>query len=408
MVDFNDIKKYFINTQIPENMLDRGQIVLNNFLKPIKILFEQKNIPEIGWSCHGVGRSGFLTAPQPKAPGGSIMYVLSNYLAKAILKNFGLPNIDSAIVVPVATGMSLTLTLAALKPDLSNHQNKRKILIPRLDHKSILKSIEFLGLEKKIIEGKVFGDAVRIPYEDIENAYDEECFAILSFTSFFPPREADDIKAISKLAKEKELVHIIINAYGVQSPKWMKLIRSAIDAGRVDAIIQSTDKNFLTPIGGAVIASPKEEIIEKISRTYPGRASATPVVNFLISMLSLGRKGYQELIEEQEKNRKLLEDKLGKLASKIGERVMKIDNAVAVAITLNTLKEENLTALGGALYNLRVTGPRVYNPKVKKFGTCCEKYTTPYIVMNAAIGAKEEDILQAVKRLEKSYEQVTK
>ena len=57
-----------------------------------------------------------------------------------------------------------------------------------------------------------------------------------------------------------DLVHIVINAYGVQSPEWMKLIRSAIDAGRVDVIIQSTDKNFLTPIGGAVIASPYKEI----------------------------------------------------------------------------------------------------------------------------------------------------
>ena len=116
----------------------------------------------------------------------------------------------------------------------------------------------------------------------------------ISLTSFFPPREHDDIKEISKFAKEKNLVHIIINAYGVQCPEWMKLIRSAIDAGRVDVIIQSTDKNFLTPVGGAVIASPHEEVITKISQAYAGRASAAPVVNFLISMLSLGINGYQK------------------------------------------------------------------------------------------------------------------
>ncbi|TFF88307.1 MAG: O-phosphoseryl-tRNA(Sec) selenium transferase, partial [Promethearchaeota archaeon] len=200
---------------------------------------------------------------------------------------------------------------------------------------------------------------------------------------------------------------IIINAYGVQSPYWMKLIRSSIDAGRVDAVIQSTDKNFLTPVGGAIIASPSKEIIEKISRTYPGRASATPVVNFLISMLSLGKQGYQKLIYKQQENRKLLEEKLKEFADEIGERVMEIKNPVAVAMTLNHSKAENLTALGGALYNLRVTGPRVYNPQEKRFGTCSNNYKTPYIVMNAAIGAREQDILNAVERLKKSFHQIT-
>ena len=118
MVDFNKISEFFKNSSIPQNMLDRGQIVINNFLKPIKTLFEQKSVPKEPWSdeqiefllltlsnmdtdkdnnaarvgereariasklhiktsagfCHGVGRSGFLTAPQPKAPWG-INYV---------------------------------------------------------------------------------------------------------------------------------------------------------------------------------------------------------------------------------------------------------------------------------------------------------------------------------------------
>lgn len=434
-------------------MLDRGQIVLNNFMKPIKTLFEQKSVPKEPWSdeqiefllrtlsnmdtdkdsnaarvgereariasklhlqtsagfCHGVGRSGFLTAPQPKAPGGSIMYEISNYLARDILRSYGLPNIKEAIVVPLCTGMSLSLTLGALRPDGDKKYSSRKktVLIPQIDHKSLLKSIELMGLKTKIIKGKIFGDAVRIPTEDIETNIDNDCYAIISITSFFPPREPDNIKEISKLAQEKDLVHIIINAYGVQSPEWMKLIRSAIDAGRVDAIIQSTDKNFLTPVGGSLIASPTKENIIKISQTYAGRASATPVVNFLISMLSLGINGYQKLIEEQQQNRKLLEEKLSIVAKNLNERILEIYNPVAVALSLENLKEEHLFAIGGALYNLRVTGPRVYNPKESAFGTCCENYPTPYIVMNAAIGSKKEDIVSAVERFEKAYKQIT-
>ena len=454
LVDFNEIIGYFKNSTIPQNILDRGNLVLNNFLAPIRILFEQKSMPMEPWAedqisfflhtlsnmdtdkdnkasrvgereariasrlhlltssgfCHGVGRSGYLTASQPKAPGGSIMYEISNYLARDFLKRFGLPNIQKAIITPLCTGMSLALCLGALKPNWNNKNlmEKRKVIVPQVDHKSLLKAFDLIGAYPKIVEGKLFGDAVRVPIEDIINNYDEECFAIISITGFFPPREHDNIKEISKFARDKNLVHIIINAYGVQSPDWMKLIRAGIDAGRVDAIIQSTDKNILTPIGGAIIASPQKQIIKKVSQAYAGRASATPIVNFLISALSLGIKGYKDMVVKQQKNRKLLEEKLQILAQDLDERILKVFNPVAVAMTLNHLNEEHLSALGGALYNLRVTGPRVYNPKQKSFGTCCGEYKHPYIVMNAAIGASTEDILSAVERLKKAYSQILK
>ncbi len=449
MVDFSKIVDSFKSSAIPQNMLNRGQLVLNNFLKPIKILFEQKSVPKEPWSdeqiefllqvlsnmdtdkddnaarvgereariasklhlktsagfCHGVGRSGFLTAAQPKAPGGSIMYEITNYLARNFLKNFGLPNIQKAIVCPLCTGMSLALCLGALKPDYNDKAliNKKTVLFPQIDHESILKAFALMGFKAKLIKGKVFGDAVRVPIEDIKANLDENCFAVVSITSFFPPRENDNLKEISKFAKENELVHIIINAYGVQSPEWMSLIRSAIDAGRVDAIIQSTDKNFLTPIGGAVIASPSKETILRISQAYAGRASATPIVNFLISMLSLGINGYQELIKKQKDNRRLLEEKLKETAIRVNERVLDVFNPVAVALSLNNLKKEQLFSLGGALYNLRVTGPRVYNTDKNQFGTCCDHYPTPYIVMNSAIGAESKDIILAIERFEKVY-----
>ena len=453
MFDFNKIIDYFKSTSIPQNMLDRGQLVLNNFLKPMKTLFEQRSVPQKPWSegqiefllqmlsnmdtdkddkasrvgereariasslhlktssgfCHGIGRSGFLTAPQPKAPGGSIMYELSNYLALNFLRKFGMSNIKKAIVVPQCTGMSLALCLGALRPNWNKKKliNKRTVIVPQIDHKSLIKAINLMGMRIKTVEGKIFGDAVRIPIEDIEASLDSDCFAVISLTSFFPPREHDNIKEISKFAKKNDLVHIVINAYGVQSPEWMKLIRVGIDAGRVDAIIQSTDKNVLTPVGGAIIASPSEEIITKISQAYAGRASAAPIVNFLISMLSLGIEGYQKLLREQQHNRKLLENKLKGVAEKINEKILDVFNPVAVAVSLNNLKKEQLFALGGALYNLRVTGPRVYNPEESVFGTCSTEYITPYIVMNAAIGASSEDIISAVERFEKAYDQIT-
>jgi len=452
LIDFNNIIEYFKATLITQNMLNRGQLVLNKFLKPIKILFEQKAVPKEPWTdeqiefflqtlsnmdtdkdieaarvgereariasklhnktsqgfCHGVGRSGFLTAPQPKAAGGSIMYELTNYLARDFLKKFGLPNVESAIVVPLCTGMSLALCLGALRPDWNEEElkNRRTVLLPQIDHNSILKGLDLVGVKRKTVAGKILGDAVRIPIEDIKANIDQNCFAIISTTSFFPPREHDDIKEISRFAEENDLVHIVINAYGVQSPEWMKLIRSGIDAGRIDAIIQSTDKNVLTPIGGAIIASPNKDIITKISQTYAGRASATPIVNFLISILSLGVEGYQNLIQNQKENKILLQKRMKNIAEKFNERLLDVFNPIAVAMSLKSLKGDQISKLGGALYNLRVTGPRVYNPKENIFGTCCSNYLTPYIVMNAAIGATSQDIILAVNRLEKAYYQI--
>lgn len=41
--------------------------------------------------------------------------------------------------------------------------------------------------------------------------------------------------------------------------------------GRVDAFVQSTDKNFLVPVGGCVIASHDEKFVTEVSQTYPGK-----------------------------------------------------------------------------------------------------------------------------------------
>ena len=141
---------------IPDPMLKRGLLVLRAKLKPIRVLFEQRRVPEHGWDdevidflltifslmdtdkdpesarigerearvaspliselahafCHGVGRSGNVTAPQPKAAGGSLMYLFANKLALDMLQRMGAPNLKSACVVPVATGMAIGLAVS--------------------------------------------------------------------------------------------------------------------------------------------------------------------------------------------------------------------------------------------------------------------------------------------------------
>lgn len=39
----------------------------------------------------------------------------------------------------------------------------------------------------------------------------------------------------------------------------------------MDAFIQSTDKNFMVPVGGAIVAGFDENFIDAVSKTYPGK-----------------------------------------------------------------------------------------------------------------------------------------
>lgn len=75
---------------------------------------------------------------------------------------------------------------------------------------------------------------------------------------------------LSTLCKNHNIPHIINNAYGIQSSKIVHLISESCRLGRVDAFIQSTDKNFMVPVGGAIVASQDKNLIKEISNLYPG------------------------------------------------------------------------------------------------------------------------------------------
>ena len=341
---------------IPKSILDRGLTVISTESQPIKLLFEQRRIPEKGWNDsqieaflnllssmdsdkdskavfvgeregrvaspavsklafgfhHGIGRSGSLNVAQPKAAGGSLMYYFANKLATDALKRFGAPNLKKAVVFPVATGMTLALALIAAR-DLTGG---KEVVYPQIDLRTPSKAIHLAGLREKKVPGEVCADAVNVPSEEIEKALNQNTAAILSTTTFFSPREPDKIKEIARIAAEKNVPHIINNAFGVQSRQIMKLVRGAVDAGRVDAVIQSTDKNFLAPVGGAIAASPNEEFLNAVSENYVGRATAGPVAQFLAATLSIGLRGYEELRDQQEENRRFLEASLKAVAER--------------------------------------------------------------------------------------------
>nr|MDO8114480.1 O-phosphoseryl-tRNA(Sec) selenium transferase [Candidatus Sigynarchaeota archaeon] len=446
---FKDLLREKLKDLMDKGILERGLIVLDDLLDPIKQVLDQRSIPDAGWNekqlrlffdllssmdtdkdesaarvgeregrtvndyvlslsagfAHGIGRSGDIMAVQPKAAGGSILNLLSGKIATSLLKKIGLPKIGDAIVLPMATGMSLGLCMATIhqeweKVSPGDPWKRSEVIIPRVDHKSPIKGIKLAGFTPIIIPSIINGDAVEVPFERIKEAITEKTAAILSTTAFFPPRLPDNVKNIAKLCKDLSIPHVINNSYGMQSETYLKVLRGGIDAGRIDYIVQSTDKNFLTPVGGAVICSPSIEKMEVLSQTYAGRASAQPLVQFLAAVLSLGLSGYRKLMEEQKANRQYLQEKVGEFASKIGQRLLEIENPIATAMTLNGLTRD----VGGMLYNLRVTGPRVVFPG--EYGSCIDRYPVPYMTLNAGIGARRADFEMLIERLNKLAHQL--
>ncbi|RLN36734.1 hypothetical protein BBO99_00001769 [Phytophthora kernoviae] len=108
---------------------------------------------------HGVGRSGDVAAVQPKAAGSSLMVQLANAMAKDVLHFAGLRAVESALVLPVATGMSLTLVLLQLK---ETKPNARYVIWPRIDQKSCFKSIVAAGLTPLVLETVLVKEAGKV------------------------------------------------------------------------------------------------------------------------------------------------------------------------------------------------------------------------------------------------------
>jgi O-phospho-L-seryl-tRNASec:L-selenocysteinyl-tRNA synthase len=177
---------------------------------------------------HGLGRSGDLTEVQPKAAGSSVMYQLTNDLAKDALRTLGVPGLQACFVAPLATGMSLTLIFLTLR----QQKPKAKYIIwSRIDQKSCFKSIITAGFEPIIVQPILNGDELVTDTGKIEaivKQTDPELIAcVMTTTSCFAPRACDDVESVAVICKSHNIAHVINNAYGVQSSKCMHVIQQA-------------------------------------------------------------------------------------------------------------------------------------------------------------------------------------
>ncbi|CAH2299927.1 O-phosphoseryl-tRNA(Sec) selenium transferase [Pelobates cultripes] len=364
---------------------------------------------------HGIGRSGDISAVQPKAAGSSLLNKLTNSIVLDIIKMAGVHSVSSCFVVPMATGMSLTLCFLTLR----HKRPKAKYIIwPRIDQKSCFKSMITAGFEPVVIENVLEGDELRTDLTAINTKVQElgaeNILCIHSTTSCFAPRVPDRLEELSVICATHDIPHIVNNAYGVQSSKCMHLIQQGARVGRIDAFVQSLDKNFMVPVGGAVIAGFNDSFLQDISKMYPGRASASPSLDILITLLSLGVKGYQDLLKERKEIFSYLSNELKKLAKRYNERLLETpNNPISLALSLRSLSDKSeatITQLGSMLFTRQVSGARVVplgtsqtinGFAFKGFMSHCNNYPCAYLNAASAIGIKKIDVDLFIKRLDK-------
>ncbi|XP_048448136.1 O-phosphoseryl-tRNA(Sec) selenium transferase [Rhincodon typus] len=334
----------------------------------------------------------------------------------------GVRTVSSCFVVPMATGMSLTLCFLALR----HRRPKAKFIIwPRIDQKSCFKSMITAGFEPVVIENLLEGDELRTDLQTVESKIQQlgakNILCVHSTTSCFAPRAPDRLEELAQICAKYDIPHIVNNAYGVQLSKCMHLIQQGARIGRIDAFVQSSDKNFLVPVGGAIVAGFDDVFINEISKMYPGRASASPSTDVLITLLSLGVNGYKHLLKERKEMFTYLSTELKKLAEAHGERLLETShNPISLAMSLKRFHEHNdkaVTQLGSMLFTRLVSGARVVPVGSEQiingytfqgFMSHINRYPCPYLNAASAIGMKRQDVDLFIKKLDKCLKTLLK
>lgn len=367
--------------------------------------------------AHGVGRSGSLAAPQPKAAGSSLLAALGSPLSAHMLRLAGDPlaTAHDTLVLPVATGMGIFFSLATLRP--SRPPGADRVLWIRCDQSSAPKAVELAGLVLVPVPLRLQHQSLVTDMAAIEEAIEaqggaDKIVCILSTTSCFAPRVPDDIEAIGRLCAARNIGHIVNNAYGTQSRAIMKLIARTRRVGRLDAYIQSTDKNYCVPVGGSVVCGP---LAQKVGAAYPGRASSQPLMDLLITFLTMGVSGYIKLLDEREV---LMEWFRGRLQQIPGLKWLDTSlNPISMAFALDPAFG---SMVGSMLFTRGVTGHRVCvrsskstikaGAEIRNWGQHVDVYEPceTYINFAVAIMSTKDELERAAKATEKTLREAQK
>ena len=284
---------------------------------------------------------------------------------------------------------------------------------PRIDQKTCFKSILTANLVPIVIEPIIQSNyELSTNLEEIERQIlllgHENVLCVFSTTSCFAPRAYDDIVDISKLCKNYNLFHVVNNAYGIYCGRIVDMLNQSVKVGNIDIIVSSTDKNFMVPVGGALIYSSNSGMIEKIKNNYPGRASLSSLIDLFITLLEMGKKKFRFLIQDRKQKFTQLKEAMIKLSEGFNERILtNNNNKISICMSLvnickNAKDKKDITYLGSLFYKRQVSGIKIIAPSptlkwngynFNNYGSHCQDFPIlPYCAFACAIGISEEEV----------------
>lgn len=170
-------------------------------------------------------------------------------------------------------GMAITNTLLAIAS--KRPATARYVVWSRIDQKTCVKSISAANLQLIPVEQewKEEAEALQTDVYGIQKAIEsvgpEQVACVVTTTSCFAPRNPDACESVARLCNTFGVAHLINNAYGVQSRSICAEISRAWRRGRVDAVVQSTDKNFMVPVGGSMICEGMDLAVRMLYAILP-------------------------------------------------------------------------------------------------------------------------------------------
>ena len=174
-----------------------------------------------------------------------------------------------------------------------------------------------------------------------------------------------------------------------------------------------------------MVCAPKgrDGIPTEVDRTYPGRASMSPLLDVAITLLSLGSRGWADLLTQREELFGYLKAQISSFASQRGERVLHTPgNPISVAMTLDGLRDgtcggsdEKTRFLGSMLFQRCISGARVFAPGKSQricghdfanYGSHHPAYPHAYLNAAAAIGMTRQDVDVFLQKLAACWEKM--
>lgn len=242
----------------------------------------------------------------------------------------------------------------------------------------------------------------------------ENIVCLFSTTSCFAPRECDDIKGLAKLAAKYDIPHLVNNAYGLQSTEICRSIQNAASGAdrRIDLFVQSTDKNLMVPVGGAIVCGFNTQTVEAVANRYAGRASSSQSLDVLMTLLSLGWSGYKDYLTKREENFRLLKERTLALCGKF--RLPYIytatRNPISVAISLDSKALRGIADdIGSKLFTRGVSGCRLVKTGVtldldgytfEDWGCHLVQLDVTYLTAAIGLGCEKSELLVFLDKLD--------